>query len=169
MPKVFTGKGMPTDKKAPLTERKANEIYQRTILKLVYPLVGKRTTYLSDLTKAGKKLLGKKFHGTYPSDRIPRLNDLRPYAILNLDRSTEPGSHWVSIAKISGIDRVMIYDSFGRDHSTIIADLEFSGNGRIINADRDAEQKKSETNCGARCLAWLKVFDEYGYKTAKKI
>jgi hypothetical protein len=162
-------KGIKGDDRKPLTERKAVEHYGRIVLKEVYPLVGNKTTYLSDLQRAGRKLLGNKFHGVYPSDHIPRLNDIRPYAILNLDRSTESGSHWIAIGKIPNEDKVVVYDSFGRASGSIIAPLQFSGNGRIVDADRDPEQKPKETNCGARSLGWLCVFDRYGWKTAQKI
>ena len=54
--------------------------------KKVYPLIGDKTTYLSELLRIGKKLFGVKFKGVFPSDKIPKLNDLSPYAILNLDK-----------------------------------------------------------------------------------
>ena len=33
-------------------------------------------------------------------------------------------------------------------------------------SDRDAEQGADQTNCGARCIAWLLVCKNYGIKTA---
>jgi len=136
-------------------------IYNK-ILKEIKPLGN--TTYLSDLLGLSKKLLGVKFKGVFPSDKIPTLNDLSRYAILNLDKSTESGSHWVAIAKHGDI--TYLYDSFGRKNTQIIPNLKFSGNGRIIDTDYDAEQKIYEIDCGARCLAWLLFFDKYGPKCA---
>ena len=131
------------------------------------PHTGNKTTYLDQLNGIGNKLLGVKFAGVYPSDKIPILNDLKKYAILNLDTSKEPGSHWVAIAKNE--DDTYIYDSFGRCHTKIIKGLVYSGNGRIINCDLDAEQHIKETNCGARSLAWLCLFDIWGVNVAKLI
>ena len=60
----------------------------------------------------------------------------------------------------------MFYDSFGRNDTEIIPNLKYSGNGKIINTDDDTEQEIMEENCGARCLAWLCLYDEYGEDTA---
>ena len=147
-------------------EKDAELLYNK-ILKDVERLTGDKTTYLEQLNGVGKKLLGVKFKGVFPSDKIPKLNDLSPYCILNLDKSKEPGSHWVALAKHG--NNSILYDSFGRDNKQIIPALRYSGNGRIIDTDDDVEQKILETNCGARCTAWLKFFDEYGAKNAMLI
>ena len=161
-----------------MKESQAEQIYNTYLNKAVYPLTGKKTTYLSQILGAGHKLLGVKFKGVYPSDKIPKLNDLAPYAILNLDKSSESGSHWIAIAKLpqsfnrsSGktTNESIIYDSFGRDYKRIIPDIEYSGNGTIKNTDRDSEQKILQTDCGARCLAWLLVVENYGPSVALKI
>lgn len=148
-------------------EKHAEKIYKIILKNIVIPLTGNKTTYLDQLDGIGHKLFGVKFYGTFPSDKIPRLNDLKKYAILNLDSSKEPGSHWVAIAKNG--DDTYIYDSFGRCHTQIIKALVYSGNGRIINTDLDAEQDVKESNCGARCLAWLCLFDGWGSDIAKLI
>ena len=151
----------------PTKHQIVDRLYKDTLANVEKYYTGDKTTYLKELEGAGKKLLGVKFKGVYPSDKIPKLNDLSPYCILNLDSNKEPGSHWVSLAK-NGKDSIL-YDSFGRRNTEIIPDLKFSGNGRIIDTDRDSEQKIQETNCGARCLAWLWIFDKYGANTAKMI
>jgi len=144
-------------------EKDANILYNK-MLKDVEGLLGNKTTYLEQLNGAGKKILGVKYKGTFPSDKIPKLNDLSPYCVLNLDKSTEPGSHWVALAK-HGNDSIL-YDSFARHHKQIIPALHYSGNGRIIQPDDDVEQKITQQNCGARCISFLKFFDEYGAKNA---
>ena len=126
--------------------------------------IGNKTTFTSDLNMMGKELFGSKFKGVYPSDKIPILTDQQPYAILNLDKSNEPGSHWIAIAKENG--KISIYDSFGRDSKDIIPTVHKSGNGKVINSDQDVEQKLIETNCGGRSLAWLFIFDNYGSSNA---
>jgi hypothetical protein len=149
------------------TESQALEIYKAILNQIIVPLTGDDTTYLSELNGIGHKLLGVKFSGVYPSDKIPRLNDLKKYAILNLDTSKEPGSHWIAIAKKNNI--TYVYDSFGRSHTKIIKNLQYSGNGRIVNTELDSEQNILETNCGARSLAWLVLFDKWGSDVAMLI
>ena len=119
-----------------------------------------RVTYLDQLDKIGKKLFGTKFHGVYSSDKIPKLNMVKRYCILNLDRSDQSGSHWVALAKLQD-GKTIFYDSFGRCHTKIIPTLNLSGNGRIVNSEKDREQKIKEENCGQRCLAFLAVVDKY--------
>tara|TARA_R110000823_G_scaffold61186_1_gene145968 strand:+ start:638 stop:1093 length:456 start_codon:yes stop_codon:yes gene_type:complete len=150
-------------------EKQAENFYNQYLNDSVYPLIGNKTTYLGELEGAGKKLLKVKFKGVFPSDKIPKLNDLSPYCILNLDKSTESGSHWIALAKMPNSNDSVVYDSFGRDHRKIIPNLNLSGNGRINNTDNDSEQEILETDCGARCLAWLMVFDKQGVDVAKLI
>jgi hypothetical protein len=148
-------------------ERDAEDMFDFIMKKYVYPLTGEKETYLSDLSKVCRKFLGVKYKGTFPSDFIPRLNDLEKYCILNLDRSTEPGSHWVALAKDG--PNTIFFDSFGRKNTKIIPQLEFSGNGRIVDTDSDANQHIDESNCGAKCVAWLIVAEKFGIETAKLI
>lgn len=148
-------------------QKKVNKLNNEVLRMIEKNYTGNTTTYLTELEGSGKKLLGVRFKGVFPSDKIPILNDLSPYCILNLDNSKQSGSHWVALAKAG--NKSILYDSFGRDNKQIIPNLQYSGNGRIINTDRDAEQKIKETNCGARCLAFLYIFHNYGADVAKLI
>jgi hypothetical protein len=142
--------------------------YSIILKKIIEPQTGKKETYGDDLNRLAIKLFGVKMRGVFPSDKIPKLTDLTPYAILNLDKSTESGSHWIAVAKIPEKDTIICYDSFGRCFSKIIPSLKNNGM-KIMNTDQDAEQKIKETNCGARCLAFLVCFEQYGWKQAIKI
>ena len=152
-----------------ITEHEAEQIYESYLVKFIYPLVGNVTTDIDQLNAAGRLLFRHKFKGVYPSDKIPRLTDLVPFCILNLDKTGQPGSHWVALAKIPEVDACMIYDSFGRSYKKIIPDIEMSGNGRIVNTDSDVEQAFVETSCGARSLGFLLLYDVYGPDVAKLI
>jgi hypothetical protein len=147
--------------------KKADKLYNRVLKDKIYPLIGNKTTYLTELNDVGQKLFKNKYYGTFPSDKIPKLTDKMPYCILNLDSSEKAGSHWVALAKHKKV--CYLYDSFGRKSTMIIPNLAFSGNGRILNTDDDVEQKVKEVNCGARCLAFLYVFDKNGSDVAKLI
>ena len=141
----------------------------KMVLKEIEKIIGNQTTFLSDIQYLGKKLFGIKFKGCYASDMIPKLTDLQPYAILNLDKSYEVGSHWISICKIPNKHEIMLYDSFGRSSVKIIPDIYKSHNGKILRTEKDAEQKKSEYNCGARSLSFIVCFDMYGSECARLI
>jgi hypothetical protein len=145
----------------------ADSIYNTILSGVAHRILGDKTTYLSDLDKVGRQMFGNKFHGVYPSDKIPILTKAKPYAILNLDRSGMSGSHWISIARQGKF--TYVYDSFGRESTQIIRDLVYSGNGKIVDTEYDAEQLESEDDCGARSIAWLLVFDLYGAKLALEI
>jgi len=137
-------------------------IYNRKLKTLT-----QETTYLEQLTELGKANFGDKYHGTYPSDHIPKLEP-HQCCILNLDKSTEPGSHWISLARGGG-KQCYMYDSFGRRGVTLIPALKWELPGKVIDSDRDSEQGIMEVNCGARCIAWLYVFYTKGVKRALEI
>lgn len=146
----------------------AEKLYQLVLDNFIYPMVGKKVTFGDDLKRAGVKLFGKKFAGIFPSDMIPRLTKQQPYAILNLDSSNEPGSHWIAVAFEK--DKIWVYDSFGRPTREIIPSLiDEYGIENLLMVDDDAEQHISEDDCGARCLAWLYIFDRYGSRIARLI
>lgn len=149
-------------------EKKIRELYDAA-LKRAEAMVSDETTYLEDLTRAGRRLFGVKYKGTFPSDKIPRLNDLSPFCILNLDKSNESGSHWVALAKLPLSKNSIFYDSFGRHSTKILPSLKYSGNGMILHTDDDAEQHPLETNCGARCLAFLMVLESCGSAVALRV
>ena len=87
------------------------------------------------------------------SDEIPStLSQRRPYAIVNLDNSTEPGSHWIAVSHV-GPRKLLVYDSFGARHTIPSCIMKLYP--RSIATDPDAEQGLKETNCGARAMAWL--------------
>ena len=145
-----------------MDEKKALKIYKAN-LKIVERKVGVNTTWQSDLDKLGRRMFGSKFVGVFPSDIIPKLSN-GCYCILNVDKSNEPGSHWVALVKRG--HRLIFYDSFGRSGKKLIPSLLKSHNGRLVDTDSDAEQKILESNCGARCIAWLMLYDEYGLGAA---
>lgn len=147
-------------------EKKAHDDYNKILLKIKNQL-GNQTTYGYTLQRKAIQILGTKFHGVYPSDKIPNLNALKPYAILNLDNSNQAGSHWIAVA-LDG-KNLIVYDSFGRNHTKIIPNLKKEFRGRIHNTDRDPEQKKNEFNCGQRSISFLLFFEKYGAKRAMLI
>ena len=149
-------------KKQKNNEKDAEKIYKDILINKIYPLIGNSITYMTQLQQVGRKLFKTKFKGVFASDKIPRLTDIAPYCILNLDKSNEKGSHWIALIKLKDTNDSIIYDSFGRDYKAIFPNVKLSGDGRIRNTDRDAEQKINEDDCGARSLAFICMFDKYG-------
>jgi len=147
-----------------MSEARAEEIYKIILQDIVRTKLGFTTTFGKTLNNYMRKMVGSKFHGVYPSDKIPVLTSKKKYAIINLDTSTGPGSHWVAIAK-SG-PNIIVYDSFGRKSKKILSSVFKSGNGIPIDTDKDAEQSQSELSCGQRSCAWLIMYDSFGSELA---
>ena len=63
-------------KRSEKREKYCNLIYTTILKDIITPIAGNNTTYLSELLEIGKKLLGDKFKGVYPSNKIPKLNEL---------------------------------------------------------------------------------------------
>lgn len=146
----------------------ADKLYN-DILKYMENVLGNSTTYSDVLQKAGISLLGHKFMGVFPSDKIPNLNQIKPYAIVNLDKSGLPGTHWVALAYNDNDGSVMVYDSYGRKTSKILPYIMNMYGGRIVQTDNDPEQRLKENNCGQRALTWLKLYDLKGPELAIQI
>lgn len=128
------------------------------ILDNIQQILGKNDTFDSDLNKIGVDLFGDLWGGVFPVDKW-KPNQKKPYAIVNLDTSDMPGSHWVAI--ITEPNHILVYDSFGRTSQKILKKLKV-GSGTIIDTEYDAEQDKKEYNCGQRSLSALLVYDLYG-------
>jgi hypothetical protein len=148
-----------------LSEEKANTLFKKIYNDVVLPKLGSNTTYANVLQNVAYKKLGIHFKGVYASDQIPVLNDLHKYAILNLDKSTQSGSHWIAVAYED--NKIYVFDSFGRQSIKIIPSIykSYSAN-KIIDTDHDAEQTEDEKNCGALSLTWLLFFDKWKAKNA---
>lgn len=146
----------------PLKEIPAEKVAEAHYSKLfakTKKLVGNKTTFANDLNREAKKLFQHKFAGVFMSDRIPEnLSTRTPYAIINLDDSTQPGSHWIAVAFRSP-RALLVYDSYG--HINRMPEMIRRLYPRSVTTDSDVEQGRSETNCGARTLAWLLM--EYGF------
>jgi hypothetical protein len=127
-------------------------------VKLTYKYLGNSTTYDDELTKLGKQWFGDKYIGTFSYDLLPQLSNGQS-AIINVDKSTLGGSHWVSVIMINNL--IFGYDSFGRNINKLIPGLEIN----IVNDTIDSEQNPyTQFDCGARCMAWLFCVYNFGIK-----
>lgn len=134
------------------------EAAYRRWLKFAERLLGSKVTNGAELKNVCRELFGEKFKGVFPSDRIPKL-ERGTCAIANVDRSGEPGSHWVAVTP------TLFYDSFGRRHKELVSHAKLKQH----DTELDREQEFAEENCGARCVAFLIVSMVYGDSIAKHI
>ncbi len=146
-------------------KRKAENDYIK-FLKKIEKKYGSGETNNNQLLKIGRKIFGTKFIGVFASDQIPVMKH-KEIAIVNLDDSSEPGSHWVSIVKDN--NKTYIYDSYGRKTYKILPELVQSGNGIILETENDIEQSRIQQNCGQRCIASLQIYNKYGVNGFKYI
>ena len=137
-------------------DREINKIYNEYV-NILRPYIGNDTTYADDLERKGKKIFGSRFLGVFASDQLPDIRNGQMY-IANLDRSDEPGSHWIGVYAKN--NKKYVYDSFGRKSEKIISSI-FSKGGEIRDTEYDAEQSKQEDNCGLRSIVALYMFDEF--------
>jgi hypothetical protein len=143
-----------SDKDKKVLAERAYKLY----LPVAERLVGNRVTTSTELNNACQSLFGKAFQGVFPSDRIPRLVR-HECAIANVDKSTQSGSHWIAMTP------ALVYDSFGRTNNKLIPHASLKQH----DTELDAEQTDDETNCGARCIAFLIVWGLHGTDVAKYI
>lgn len=133
-------------------EKKANLIYKKA-LDFFTKILGNGETLQTDLDSIGKLFFQNKWSGVFPYNML-KLSKSKPYAIINLDKFGEPGSHWISVIYLSDSDR-LVYDSFGRK-------IQLNGKTKkIIHSEDDAEQRTNEYNCGQRSLSFIFIFDQY--------
>jgi hypothetical protein len=145
-------------------EKQVTKLYNNYTKQIVSQL-GNGVTYTTQLSSMCNHLFKNKYKGTFSSDTLPKLSKSKPYAIVNVDTSKQPGSHWIACCHTQ--NRMLIYDSFGRNTKSLMKNVYKKY--KTIDSDRDAEQKDSEQNCGSRCISFLMVCDELGPDFARLI
>lgn len=135
-------------------------------------VLGNGVTTDKQLNAVGRKIFKSKWMGVFSSDvsaktiNIGRTRGAK-YFIINVDGSSEPGSHWLAVAYDG--HKFHIYDSFGRRSNKLIPSFIKTIGYDYIDSNDVADQKTSETNCGARCAAWLVYAAKYGTQSAGNI
>lgn len=107
----------------------------------------------TDLFKYAKVLKIPHFRGVFMRNQLPVKGPRRTEsAIVNLDDSHGPGTHWVTYRKIG--DSVLYFDSFGnlRPPSDLV---DYLGDGSVIKYNHDRYQDYDSVECGHLCLKFL--------------
>ena len=103
----------------------------------------------SEISQIGKELLGSKFVGVFPLDKV----ELKEGAIIvNTQSETLPGEHWIAI-NITPL-KINVFDPLGTFYpSSLVRKLaEFRRKTIYNNA---MIQNPQSNTCGEHCLIWL--------------
>lgn len=92
------------------------------------------------------------FRGVYMIDQLPKKANFRESAIVNLQKLSQEGSHWVCYRKIGRI--VEYFDSFGNLRPP--RELEKYFRNCQVYYNRDRYQQLKQSNCGQNCIRFLK-------------
>ena len=108
-----------------------------------------------DIIKLVQHLKIPDFRGVFMRDTLPSKPREKECGILNLNKFSQRGSHWVAFYKDGG--KRIYFDSFGQVvpselQKYLKTDKEFDENQRVIQRNTDIVQRENETNCGLLCV-----------------
>jgi hypothetical protein len=150
-------------------KEKQVEVLFKKIKRKIIGKVGRGATSDTQLRVIGNELLGRRFIGVYPQDKIPL--GRTGLIIANTDTSNGPGVHWVAITLTP--KTIYVYDSFARSTKQLMKILSKNAKHKqikIVDSDRsDAEQRDESSLCGQLCLSWLCVVKQVGIRAALKV
>ena len=150
-----------------------NSLERKTFMKYKKLLVSELGTKALDdetLNKVGRKEFAA-WGGVWPIDR----GTLKPfhYYIYNTDPHDKPGDHWVGVYCTGG--RVYIYDSYGREPSSIVYRLLKTIKKHGFKLGRtDLVPHKEQIGytselCGVNSMAFLLTVRDLGIARARRI
>jgi hypothetical protein len=99
--------------------------------------------------------LQKWFLGIFNSDTLPRKIPPNFFLIVNKDLSTERGSHWYCLFRVSKAE-LECFDSLGVDENrlTLLKSVNFLG-VRHIDFNKNQVQSDQSVSCGEFCLYFI--------------
>ena len=111
-----------------------------------------------DLLELVKYLKVPNFRGVFMRDTLPDTPHDKECGVVNFNKSSEPGSHWVAYYKDG--DKRIYFDSFGQVAPTEIqkylkSEEEFRDNKPVIQRNTDIVQKVNTKICGQLCVYLL--------------
>ena len=111
----------------------------------------KRALTDTDLQHYARAFGVHNFRGVFMRTSLPRKPRVNESAIVNLDSSDGPGTHWVAYKKLG--NRAEYYDSFGDLRPPI--ELRRYLDGAHIYYNYENEQRPNTVNCGHLALRFL--------------
>ena len=92
------------------------------------------------------------FRGVFMIDNLPKKPKFYENAIVNLQKLSQQGSHWVAYRKVGKV--VEYFDSFGNLRPP--RELEKYFQYCQVYYNRDRYQNLDQSNCGQNCIKFLK-------------
>ena len=124
-------------------------------------MLGSDRTFASQLERVGHEMFGHQWGGVHARDTLPPTarNGRRGY-IVNTDKSTGAGVHWIAVLDDQG--QRSMSDPLGSVGKKQRAQLQALHSPEW--AEDDAEMRKDETTCGPKSLAAIAVGLKHGRK-----
>lgn len=110
------------------------------------------TLQLSDILKSDQAV-SQIFLGVFSIDKLPPIYYKPAALVVNLDKSSEPGSHWVCMYFYSK-EKCDFFDSYGRKPSKKLLKYIFQ-HARIIQYNGKCIQSFFTSTCGQLCVYFL--------------
>lgn len=98
------------------------------------------------------KIIGEIFLGVFPIDKVPKIKKYPSAMIVNLDDSSQPGSHWVALYFVSK-RQCNYFDSYGRPPFEL--EEYILQNSRSYTYNNVQVQRCSTITCGQMCLYFI--------------
>ena len=108
-----------------------------------------------DLLELVKYLKVPNFRGVFMRDTLPAKIQDKECGVVNFNKSSEPGSHWVAYYKDG--DKRLYFDSFGQVvpieiQKYLKSEEELRENKPVIQRNTDIVQKVNTKICGQLCV-----------------
>ena len=132
--------------------------------------LGQGMTFGDELNKHMKKKFPKLYFGIFSQDTIPRRIPRKCYLIVNVDKRSQSGSHWLGLYKNG--KNVWVFDTFARKSSKLVPFLVKQFNKqqiRVIDTHRGKDQTDAQEDCGHRVISFFMMVKKYGIRKTVKI
>lgn len=109
----------------------------------------------ADIMHYAKRLHIPYFRGVFMRNDLPRMIRYIECAVVNLDTTDGPGTHWVCYKKHANI--IQYFDSFGNLRPPLELLNYFNSGGESVNVqyNYNSQQSLNTVVCGHLCLRFL--------------
>lgn len=114
-----------------------------------------------DIWRIAKKHKITHFRGTYMRDKMPKKPLRNECAVVNIDKYTGPGTHWVAYCKKN--NEIFYFDSFGAlpPCKELVQYFNSGIDKPKIYYNYASYQKYDTVICGHLCMSFLNHFKKY--------
>uniref|UniRef100_A0A2S2PM58 Ubiquitin-like protease family profile domain-containing protein n=1 Tax=Schizaphis graminum TaxID=13262 RepID=A0A2S2PM58_SCHGA len=108
-----------------------------------------------DINQFGNKI--KNYRGCFMRDELPMKSWVNECGVLNLNNSTQNGSHWVAWKKIK--NKKIYFDSFGIQPPKEV--VKYLGKDNLWYTDRKFQDYNDPPICGHLCLEFIDNYKKF--------